>query len=71
MIEQGRKFSKDLKEPKKFIIYQKGKKVQVYGKTAIDNIIQRFAQRAGIQRRWETTLFAGPVLELRTTLGSR
>lgn len=39
------------REPDAWIIYQKGKRVQGYSDTGIDNIVQRVADRAGIGRK--------------------
>jgi len=51
MIEAARAINPNVTVPKQWIIYRKGKRLGAYGKTAIDNIVQRVAKRAGIDRK--------------------
>ncbi|HEY3419363.1 MAG TPA: tyrosine-type recombinase/integrase [Methanomassiliicoccales archaeon] len=50
LIEKARRKDPDVDVPKAYIIYERGGKLAAYGHTAIDNIVQRVAKRAGIQR---------------------
>ncbi len=75
-----RKPREPFQEPEHWIIYQKGKRVRGFSKTAIDDIICRVAKRAGIQRKIgnhtlrrtgaRLAYFAGvPIVEIMAGLG--
>lgn len=51
IIERARNFDSKAKEPDGLLIYQKGKTLGQYQMTAIDNIVIRVAERAGISRK--------------------
>ncbi len=51
MIEEARGRDPDVEVPERWIIYRKGKTLGAYGTTAMDNIVQRAGERAGLRRR--------------------
>lgn len=51
MVERAREFDPDAKEPKGYIIYQKGKRLDSYGYTSMDNIVERVGERAGLDMK--------------------
>jgi integrase/recombinase XerD len=51
MLQRGRKADPTVQDPEQWLIYQRGRQVQGYRRTGIDNAVARVAKRAGIGRK--------------------